>query len=162
MLVAIEGAAAAQVTPNQIKDLQSQIEVIEKRLTENKAKLKNWTGNADKIAAIEARKINVNDPTSIWRWKEDRDNARRIANEQNKASNSAKANALIEVANAVDNMVVDPSMDTPTCKCNAFKLQIIRQCFRKTAFLQRWLMIRLQKLKVIIKSYYRNLKLKMM
>ena len=72
------GATAAQVTPNQIKDLQSQIEVIEKRLAENKAKLKNWTGNGNQIAAIEARKINAQDPTSIWRWKQGQDQAMTI------------------------------------------------------------------------------------
>lgn len=72
------GVAAAQVTPNQIKDLQSQIEVIEKRLAENKAKLKNWTGNGNQIAAIEARKINAQDPTSVWRWKQGQDQAMTI------------------------------------------------------------------------------------
>jgi hypothetical protein len=125
------GATAAQVTPNQIKDLQSQIEVIEKRIADNKAKLSNWTGNADKIAAIEARKINVNDPTSIWRWKEDRDNARRIANEQNKPNDTAKANALIEVANAVDNMIIDDRLDTPTANAMLSKLADYKTMLQK-------------------------------
>lgn len=103
------GVVAAQVTPNQIKDLQSQIEVIEKRLTENKAKLKNWDGNANKIAALEARKINVNDPTSIWRWKESQNQAKQIRKaeleyakaEKEAAKKLAKQQVLNKVANTL-------------------------------------------------------------
>jgi hypothetical protein len=125
------GATAAQIVPEKIKELQSNIEVIEKRLAENKAKLKNWSGNADKIAAIEARKINVNDPTSIWRWKQDKDYATQLAAKQNGTDNTAKANALIEVANAVDNMVVDPSMDTPTANAMLSKLADYKTMLQK-------------------------------
>lgn len=53
-----------------IADIQNEIATLEKRIAENTAKLQNFTGNADQIAAIEARKINGQDPTSIWRWKE--------------------------------------------------------------------------------------------
>lgn len=52
-----------------ITDIQNQIATLEKRIAENTAKLQNFSGNADQIAAIEARKINRQDPTSIWRWK---------------------------------------------------------------------------------------------
>jgi hypothetical protein len=128
---ASDAVAQAQAKEQQIANIESQIATLEKRIADNKAKLSNWTGNADKIAAIEARKINVNDPTSIWRWKEDRDNARRIANEQNKTNNSAKANALIEVTNAVDNMVVDPSMDTPTANAMLSKLADYKTMLQK-------------------------------
>lgn len=51
-------------------DLQNEIAMLERRIADNTAKLQKWTGNADQIAAIEARKINAQDPTSIWRWKE--------------------------------------------------------------------------------------------
>ena len=85
----------------------------------------------DQIAALEARKINAADPTAIWRWKEDRDNARRIANEQNKTSNSAKANALIEVSNAVDNMIVDDRLDTPTANAMLSKLADYKTLLQK-------------------------------
>lgn len=63
---AVNEAAAKE---QDIAKLKSDIKTIETRLAENKKKLQNWTGNADKIAAIEARKINRQDPTSIWRWK---------------------------------------------------------------------------------------------
>lgn len=66
-----EAAAKEQ----QIADIESQISALEKRITENTAKLQKWTGNADQIAAIEARKINSQDPTSIWRWKQGQEQA---------------------------------------------------------------------------------------
>lgn len=122
---------AAMAKQKQIADIQSQISVLEKRIADNKAKLSNWTGNADKIAAIEARKINVNDPTSIWRWKEDRDNARRIANEQNKTNNTARANALIEANNILDSMIINDSLDTPTKNSMLSKLADVKTNLEK-------------------------------
>ncbi len=53
-----------------IADIQNEIATLEKRIADNTAKLQKWTGNADQIVAIEARKINSQDPTSVWRWKE--------------------------------------------------------------------------------------------
>lgn len=114
-----------------IADIQNQIATLEKRIAENTAKLQNFAGNADQIAALEARKINVADPTSIWRWKVDRDEARRIANAQNKPNDTARANALIEVSNAVENMVVDPSMDTPTANAMLSKLADYKTLLQK-------------------------------
>jgi hypothetical protein len=100
---------AAMAKQKQIADIQSQIEVIEKRLTENKAKLKNWTGNADKIAAIEARKINAQDPTSIWRWKQGLNQQRIIRQEdlERIAKEKAKteANNLKINRNKIDNIL---------------------------------------------------------
>lgn len=114
-----------------IADIQNQIATLEKRIAENTAKLQNFAGNADQIAAIEARKINSADPTSIWRWKEDRDNARRIANAQNKPNDTVKANALIDATNTIENMVVDPSMDTPTKNAMLSKLADIKSNLQK-------------------------------
>lgn len=114
-----------------IADIQNQIATLEKRIAENTAKLQNFAGNADQIAAIEARKINGADPTSIWRWKVDRDEARRIANAQNKPNDTAKANALIEATNTIENMVVDPSMDTPTKNAMLSKLADIKSNLQK-------------------------------
>lgn len=114
-----------------IADIQNQIATLEKRIAENTAKLQNFAGNADQIAALEARKINSTDPTSIWRWKEDRDNARRIANAQNKPNDTVKANALIEATNTIENMVVDPSMDTPTKNAMLSKLADIKSNLQK-------------------------------
>jgi hypothetical protein len=114
-----------------IADIQNEIATLEKRIAENTAKLQNFIGNADKIAAIEARKINVNDPTSIWRWKEDRDNARHIANEQNKPNNSARANALIEANNILDSMIINDSLDTPTKNAMLSKLADVKTNLEK-------------------------------
>ena len=128
---ASEAAGQAQAKEQKIADIESQIATLEKRIAENQAKLQNFAGNADQIAALEARKINAADPTSIWRWKEDRDNARRIANAQNKPNDTAKANALIEATNTIENMVVDPSMDTPTKNAMLSKLADIKSNLQK-------------------------------
>lgn len=125
---------AAMAKQKQIADIQSQISVLEKRIADNKAKLSNWTGNADKIAAIEARKINVNDPTSIWRWKEDRDNARRIADAQNKPNDTVRANALIDANNTLDSMIIDDSLDTPTKNAMLSKLADVKSSLEKNGF----------------------------
>lgn len=61
---------AANQNAQRIEQIKAQIAEIEKRIATNTAKLQNFTGNTDQIAAIEARKINSQDPTSIWRWKE--------------------------------------------------------------------------------------------
>ena len=117
-----------------IADIQNEIATLEKRIAENTAKLQNFSGNADKIAAIEARKINVNDPTSIWRWKVDHDEARRIANAQNKTNDVAKANALIEANNILDSMIVDDSLDTPTKNAMLSKLADVKTSLEKNGF----------------------------
>lgn len=73
---ASDAAAQAQAVEQQKAELQSQISALENRIKENTAKLKNWAGNANQIAAIEARKINSQDPTMIWRWKAQQDAAK--------------------------------------------------------------------------------------
>ena len=105
-----------------IADIQNQIATLEKRIAENTAKLQNFAGNADQIAAIEARKINAADPTSIWRWKAQMDENRRIANAQNKSNDSAKANAMIEIANDLDSIIVDETMTSQDKKAYLSKL----------------------------------------
>ena len=117
-----------------ISALENEIATLKQRIQENTAKLNNWTGNADQIAAIEARKINGADPTSIWRWKEDRDNARRIANAQNKANDTARANVLIEANNALDSMIINDSLDTPTKNAMLSKLADIKSNLEKNNF----------------------------
>lgn len=131
---ASDAAAQAQAKEEKIADIQNQIATLEKRIAENTAKLQNFTGNVDQIAAIEARKINNADPTSIWRWKVDRDEARRIAKEQNKSKDIAKTNALIEATNAIENMVVDPLMDTSTKNAMLSKLADIKSNLQKNGF----------------------------
>lgn len=126
-----QAAAQKQEREQTIQKLTSQIAELEQRITANKAKLKDWGGVENQIAAIEARKINKQDPTSVWRWKVDREEARHIANAQNGGNNTAKANALIEVSNAVENMVVDPSMDTPTANAMLSKLADYKTLLQK-------------------------------
>lgn len=53
----------------QIDSIKSRISELESQITANQAKLKNWEGVGGQVAALEARKINAQDPTSIWRWK---------------------------------------------------------------------------------------------
>lgn len=123
-----EAAAKEQ----QIADIESQISTLEKRIAENKTKLQKWTGNADQIAAIEARKINRQDPTSIWRWKTDKDEARRIANEEkNKNKQLTAANAMYEIQNDLDSIVVDDKMDSATQKAYLGKLAGLKTLAQK-------------------------------
>lgn len=127
----LQAASDAAAREQQIADIESQIATLEKRITVNTAKLRSFTGNADRIAAIEARKINGADPTSIWRWKANLDETRRVANEQNKPNNTAKVNALIEATNTIENMVVEPSLDTPTKNAMLSKLADIKSNLQK-------------------------------
>lgn len=64
-----------------IKELQSKIEFVQNRLAQNMAKLKNFTGSAEAIGALEAQKINSKDPTMVWRWQKQREDTAR-ANER--------------------------------------------------------------------------------
>ena len=131
---ASDAAAQAQAREQQIADIQNQIATLEKRIAENTAKLQNFAGNADQIAAIEARKINSADPTSIWRWKVDRDEAKRIANAQNKSNDTARANALIDANNTLDSMIINDSLDTPTKNAMLSKLADVKSSLEKNGF----------------------------
>ena len=112
-------AAAKQ---QKIADIQSQIQALESRIAENTKKLQGWGGVANQIAALEARKINSQDPTMVWRWKAQMDENRRIAEKANGTDNTAKANAMIEIANDLDSIIVDESMDSATQKAYLSKL----------------------------------------
>lgn len=58
-----------------IASLEAQIASLEKSIAEKTAQLQNWSGVDNEIAAIEASKINVADPTMIWRWNRGREDA---------------------------------------------------------------------------------------
>lgn len=79
-----------------IADIQNQIAELEQRIAANKAKLQNWGGVANKIAAIEARKVNSQDPTSIWRWKESQDYQKAQRAEELKHAAQLKKDAKAE------------------------------------------------------------------
>lgn len=72
-------AQAAQQAMDQknqrIASLEAQIASLEKSIAEKTAQLQNWSGVDNEIAAIEASKINVADPTMIWRWNRGREDA---------------------------------------------------------------------------------------
>lgn len=125
-------AQALQAQQKRIADIQNEIVTLEKRIAENTAKLNNWTGNANQIAAIEARKINGQDPTSIWRWKVDRDESRRVAKmEKEKNNQLASANAIYEIQNDLDSIVVDNKMDSATQKAYLGKLAGLKTLAQK-------------------------------
>lgn len=79
--IAQQNAAQEAQRAEQIRALEGQIAEIQARIAQNQAKLKNFTGSTNQIAALEARKINSQDPTMIWRWQKQRED-------------TAKANAL--------------------------------------------------------------------
>lgn len=107
-------AASAQLSgqmarEQKIGELESQISALEQSIAEKTAQLQNWTGNADKIAAIEASKINSQDPTMVWRWNEARKDAERQA-ELNRAASRAREELDNETArkkykNRVDGLI---------------------------------------------------------
>lgn len=125
-------AQALQAQQKRIADIQNEIVTLEKRIAENTAKLQNFNGNTDQIAAIEARKINSADPTSIWRWKVDRDETRRVAKmEKEKNNQLASANAIYEIQNDLDSIVVDDKMDSATQKAYLGKLAGLKTLAQK-------------------------------
>jgi hypothetical protein len=117
---------------HQKAELQSQISDLEKRIADNEAKLQKWTGPVDQIAAIEARKINSQDPTSIWRWKVGQDEARRIAKEEkDKTKQLAATNAMYEIQNELDSIIVDKNLDSATQKLYLGKLANLKTLAQK-------------------------------
>lgn len=134
---ASDAAGQAQAREQQIADIQSQIKALQTRIAENQAKLKNWNGDdvVNKVAALEARKFFSQDPTSIWRWKVDRDEARRIAKEEkDKNKQLAKTNVLIEANNTLDSMIINDSLDTPTKNAMLSKLADVKSNLEKNGF----------------------------
>lgn len=107
-------AAAAQAQEaqkaEQIKALESQIAEIQARIAQNQAKLKNFSGSANQIAALEAQKINSQDPTMIWRWQKQREDTARANDMNNKISsnkfiNEAEALLKTEMPESYDEQV---------------------------------------------------------
>ena len=128
-----EESLNADIQQQKIADIQSQIEALKTRIAENEAKLKNWNGGdvTNKIAALEARKFFSQDPTSIWRWKSQMDENRRIAEKANGTANTAKANAMIEIANDLDSIIVDDKMTSQDQKAYLSKLSNLKTLAQK-------------------------------
>ena len=69
---------------------------------------------------------------SIWRWKNERDEARRLANEQkNNSNNVVRANALFEIQNELDSIIVDESMTSQDQKAYLSKLSNLKTLAQK-------------------------------
>lgn len=117
---------------NRIADIQNQIVTLKKRITENEAKLKNFAGNVDQIAAIEARKINTADPTSIWRWKVDKDQAIRLANmEKEKTKTTQQNNVKYEIDNTLSSIMPRSDASSEEVKRDITKLYDLRTLAQK-------------------------------
>lgn len=129
---ASDAAAQAQAVEQQKAELQSQISALENRIAENTAKLQKWTGNADQIAAIEARKINSQDPTMIWRWKSDKDEARRIANmEKEKTKATQQNNVKFEIDNTLSSITPRSDASSEEIQRDITKLYDLRTLAQK-------------------------------
>lgn len=89
--IAQQNAAQEDQRAEQIKAIESQIAEIQARIAQNQAKLKNFTGSVNQIAALEAQKINSQDPTMIWRWQKQREDTAR-ANAMNDKISANKFN----------------------------------------------------------------------
>ena len=80
-----------------IAQLESQIAMVKERIARNERALtgKSYDDANNQIAALEMRKINSSDPTTLWRWQQQRQDT-------NAANANTKANAAAQFANTVD------------------------------------------------------------
>lgn len=122
-----DAAAAAQqedaAKQQRIAEIEAEITEIRNRISERKmAMAANEDDLNSQLAGIEARKINSQDPTMFWRWKVGQDQQRELAKQAKSADDTAKANAMIEIANDLDSIIVDESMDSTTRKTYLSKL----------------------------------------
>jgi len=75
----------------QINMIKSQIAELQKSIADKQMRLQNFDDGVNEIAAIEARKINSQDPTMIWRWQKQREDTAK-ANAMNDKITSNKFN----------------------------------------------------------------------
>lgn len=80
-----------------IAQLEQQIAQVKERIARNERALtgKSYEDANNKIAALEMKKINSQDPTTIWRWQQQRQDTM-------KANANTKTNAAEQFANTVD------------------------------------------------------------
>ena len=102
---ASDAAGQAQKIEQQKDNLKSKISALETSIAEKKSKLQNWTGNANQIAAIEARKINSQDPTMVWRWKMGQDAAKQQRADDLKRIEAEKAKTKEEQKQFIRNKI---------------------------------------------------------
>lgn len=80
-----------------IAQLEQQIAQVKERIARNERALsgKSYEDVNNKLAALEMKKINSQDPTMIWRWQQQRQDTL-------KANNNVKSKAAEQFANTVD------------------------------------------------------------
>ena len=79
-----------------IAQLEQQIAMVKERIARNERALtgKSYDDANNKIAALEMKKINSSDPTTLWRWQQQRQDTK-------EANANTKANAVAEFDNTV-------------------------------------------------------------
>ena len=80
-----------------IAQLEQQIAMVKERIARNERALtgKSYDDANNKIAALEMKKINSSDPTTLWRWQQQRQDTK-------ETNANTKANAVAEFANTVN------------------------------------------------------------
>ena len=80
-----------------IAQLEQQIAMVKERIARNERALtgKSYDDANNQIAALEMRKINSSDPTTLWRWQQQRQDTK-------DANDNTKAKAAEQFANTVD------------------------------------------------------------
>ena len=80
-----------------IAQLEQQIAMVKERIARNERALtgKSYEDANNQIAALEMKKINSSDPTTLWRWQQQRQDTK-------EANVNTKANAAAQFANTVD------------------------------------------------------------
>lgn len=92
-----------------IAQLEQQIAMVKERIARNERALtgKSYEDANNQIAALEMRKINSSDPTTLWRWQQQRQDTK-------EANDIVKANEVEKFANTVDmweNTLPDPTTE---------------------------------------------------
>lgn len=92
-----------------IAQLEQQIAIVKERIARNERALtgKSYEDVNNKIAALEMRKINSQDPTTIWRWQQQRQDTK-AANEQVKSNT---ANKFVNEAEALLKTSISPDYE---------------------------------------------------
>ena len=80
-----------------IAQLEQQIAMVKERIARNERALtgKSYEDVNNQIAALEMKKINSSDPTTLWRWQQQRQDTK-------EANANTKANAAAQFANTVN------------------------------------------------------------
>ena len=106
-----------------IAQLEQQIAMVKERIARNERALtgKSYDDANNKIAALEMRKINSSDPTTLWRWQQQRQDT-------NAANANTRANAAAQFANTVDMWV--NTRPAPTTEGIAQQISSINSAIR--------------------------------